>query len=72
MAVVVEQAKAQRHQTTQTQGLQAAQVAGVQVEQAAPVVQAIRLLHLHLRGTLVDLVVLARGFLEAVVAVQEQ
>jgi hypothetical protein len=49
MVVVVEQAKAQRHQTTQTPGRQAAQVAGVQVEQAAPVGQAIPRLHLRLK-----------------------
>ena len=58
------------HQTTQTPGRQAAQVAGAQVEQAAPVGQAIRLLHLRRKGMLAGPVVLARGFLEAVGAVR--
>jgi hypothetical protein len=71
MAVVVEQAKAQRHQTTQTPGRQAAQAAGVQVEQAAPVGQVIRLLHLRLKEMLVGPVMLARGFLVVEAVVQE-
>jgi hypothetical protein len=71
MAVVVEQAKAQRHQTTQTLEHQAAQVAGAQVEQAAPVGQAIRLLHLRLKEMLVGPVMVARVFLEEEAAVQE-
>jgi hypothetical protein len=72
MAVVVEHPKAQRHQTTQTPGRQAAQVAGAQVEQAAPAAQAIRLLHLRLKEMLVGPVMVARGFLAAAVAAQEQ
>jgi hypothetical protein len=72
MAVVVEQAKAQPHQTTQTPGRQAAQVAGAQVEQAAPVGQAIRLLHLRRKGMLAGPVLQVVDFPVAEVAVRVQ
>jgi hypothetical protein len=66
------QRKAQLHQTIQTPGHQAAQAVAVLVEQAARVAQAIRLLHLHLRGTLVGLVLQAVDSQEAAAADQEQ